>query len=89
MPQGNPAACPPPPPASVLVGRQRQQPAPAGGPGATADADADAASAAEPPMKHCAKLEGRPALPCCIIWMGGDYRARLNDSFDVSVLRSF
>lgn len=67
-------ACPPPPPASVLVGRQTQQPAPAGGPGATADA---AAAAAGAPMKHCAKLDGRPSMPCCVIWMEGDERACL------------
>lgn len=68
-------ACPPPPPASVLVGRQTQQPAPAGGPGATADAAAAAAAGA--PMKHCAKLDGRPSMPCCVIWMEGDERACL------------
>lgn len=67
-------ACPPPPPASVLVGRQTQQRAPAGGPGATADA---AAAAAGAPMKHCAKLDGRPSMPCCVIWMEGDERACL------------
>lgn len=60
VPQGNPVACPPPPPAVVLVGKQRQQPAPAGGPAATAAAAADAA---EPPMRHCAKLE-RGGLNC-------------------------
>lgn len=54
---------------SLCAGRQEEaEPAPAGGPGATADADA--AAAAEHPMKHCAKLEGRPSPPYC---MEGDY----------------